>query len=526
LVSNAFYFAEAVGTGGCISATRTQINVTINTPAAPTNVSSTPACAGQAATATATGGAGNYVWFDAATGGNQLATGASYSSTVSGVAFVEATSGGCSSTRVSVTLSIIPAPAQAFVNGTPSACEGSSTTVTLGNSGSNTYNWYDAPTGGTLLATGFSFNTPALNANTTYYVETDSLGCLSSGRTAITVNVTPLPGAPILIASPSSSICAGQTTTLGVSGGGSANWYDAQTGGNLLSSNSAIFNTPALNSTTTYYAQSVVNGCASVNRSSITITVSSPALPTNPQTDTICDGQSATISAQGQGTLSWYSTATGGTALGTGNSFNTGNLFAGTVTFFVEDNVNGCVSGRLPIVVLVNTADNASFSYDSTSYCIGASANPVPTITGLTGGSFSANNGLSVNALTGEVNLAGASAGNYTISYTTNGNCPSTSTFNISLSVCTGLDQLAAAANYSLFPNPNQGNFYLNYSGEQKQVDLRIVDVLGRMVYSQNAVVLNGQAALNIETQGLIPGSYFVQVIEGQAISTLRMVVK
>lgn len=43
--------------------------------------------------------------------------------------------------------------------------------MTLSASGTGTLDWYDAPTGGTLVNTGTTFVTPVLGASTTYYVE-------------------------------------------------------------------------------------------------------------------------------------------------------------------------------------------------------------------------------------------------------------------------------------------------------------------------------------------------------------------
>ncbi len=58
-------------------------------------------------------------------------------------------------------------------------------------------NWFDASTGGNLVATGDTFVTPVLNTTTTYYVEATANGCTSEreGVTA-TVNNVPNPGTP------------------------------------------------------------------------------------------------------------------------------------------------------------------------------------------------------------------------------------------------------------------------------------------------------------------------------------------
>ena len=81
--------------------------------------------------------------------------------------------------------------------------------------------------------------------------------------------------------------------------------------------------------------------------------------------------------------------------------------------------------------LLVKAADNAGFAYPS-QICINANANPVATNVILPGGSFSVNNGASINALTGELDLSTTQAGTtYTVSYQTNGVCPSSDNKNI-----------------------------------------------------------------------------------------------
>src|SRR5690606_4988524 len=62
-----------------------------------------------------------------------------------------------------------------------------------------TFNWYDAPTGGNLLHTGPTFNTPVLVQDQVYYVEAATPdGLTSYVRTAVEVNVTVGPGSPDL----------------------------------------------------------------------------------------------------------------------------------------------------------------------------------------------------------------------------------------------------------------------------------------------------------------------------------------
>ncbi|TYP77040.1 Ig-like domain-containing protein [Aquimarina intermedia] len=83
-------------------------------------------------------------------------------------------------------------------------CEGASASlVATANPASLQLKWYDAIVGGNLLATvnsGESFDTPILNANTTFYVATSKSGCIEeSARQAVLVTVQANTLAPTLV---------------------------------------------------------------------------------------------------------------------------------------------------------------------------------------------------------------------------------------------------------------------------------------------------------------------------------------
>lgn len=98
------------------------------------------------------------------------------------------------------------------------------------------------------------------------------------------------------------------------------------------------------------------------------------------------------------------------------------------VDFTVID-VNGCTTS-VRDTGYINLPDNASFNYPATTYCIN-DANPSPTISGLPGGTFAGPTGC--NPISGVLDLITMGPGTHTITYTTNGPCPSTSTVNITI---------------------------------------------------------------------------------------------
>lgn len=105
-------------------------------------------------------------------------------------------------------------------------------------------------------------------------------------------------------------------------------------------------------------------------------------------------------------------------------------------TYIVANTIpaSGSCAGAVDTsIIVINASDNASFVYTSATYCT-SGTNPTPTITGLSGGVFSvAPNGLSLNSSTGTINLAASSLGTYTLSYSTNGMCPNTSSITMTI---------------------------------------------------------------------------------------------
>lgn len=147
----------------------------------------------------------------------------------------------------------------------------------------------------------------------------------------------------------------------------------------------------------------------------------------------ICEGEDAVLDISGNlnDAAYWaiYTGSCGGTLLGTTatSSFTVTPASPSTV-YFVRGE-GGCVTPGTcgSATIFITTADNASYSYSSSAYCVSGS-DPTPTITGLAGGTFSSTpSGLSINAATGLIDLSASSSNSYTVTYTTNGSCPSSS---------------------------------------------------------------------------------------------------
>ena len=298
-------------------------------------------------------------------------------------------------------------------------CNGESTTLTA--SGASTYVWNDGNTD----------NPRTVSPTTTTLFTatgTDSNGCTSSGGTTITVNAL-----PTVSISGTLTYCAGASTTLDAGAGfASYSWSSGET-------------TQTISATAGNYTVTVTdsNGCSNT---SAQVSVTELALPTVAISGTLsyCAGSNTTLTATaGLSSYLWSSGETTQSITATAGSY--------TVT---GTDANGCSTTSSSVTVTETPLDNAGFSYSASSY-EPTDADPTPTITGLTGGTFSAGSGLvfvdsgtNTGSSTGEIDLSASTVATHTITYDTTSSgssvCPNTSTQTVEIAVA------GIANNYSM----------------------------------------------------------------------------
>ncbi len=157
-------------------------------------------------------------------------------------------------------------------------------------------------------------------------------------------------------------------------------------------------------------------------------------------------------------------TVSGNEGSGTFSS-TTGLVFVSTSTG--EVNISSSTAGATYLItytdtnaatatfsLTINNLDSAAFAYSASSY-EPTDADPTPTITGLTGGTFSSTSGLvfvdsgtNTGSSTGQIDLSATTIASYTITYNTTSSgssvCPNTSTQSVEVAVA------GIANNYSI----------------------------------------------------------------------------
>ncbi len=220
-----------------------------------------------------------------------------------------------------------------------------------------------------------------------------------------------------------------------------------------------------------------------------------PPAPTNPVTQTICNGTTATISATVTGTIGWYDAATGGNWISAASSFTTPVLTA-NATYYAQDSSATCGKSikRTAITVTVNAA------IDNTTSLSGATITANQTSATYRWLDCNASNAV-VAGQTGQ-NYTLTANGSYAVEITV-GSCVDTSACVTIANV--GINEYSTQnGKLSVYPNPNNGTFTLQTksAGEYK-----IVNVLGQTIQTFK---LNATNNFSITIENLNVGIYFI----------------
>jgi gliding motility-associated-like protein/uncharacterized repeat protein (TIGR01451 family) len=223
--------------------------------------------------------------------------------------------------------------------------------------------WYNAPTGGTVVAPG----TPLASGITYYGVLTDAItGCQSSVRLAVTVTIGNAPTPSTVDATQDFCLINGPTVNNIQVNETGVIWYTAATGGTVVPNSTALVNG------TTYYGVLVdpATGCQSAVRLAVTVTVGTAPTPTTlDTTQDFCLLNNPTVAnlQVNEAGVIWFTTATGTTTVASNTPLVNGATYYGALL----DPVSGCTSGvRLAITVTVGNAPTPTTLDTTQDFCL------------------------------------------------------------------------------------------------------------------------------------------------------------
>lgn len=327
----------------CTAAATISVQV-VQTPSIAPTASPLIVCIGNSSTLTATG-ASNYTW----TGGSAVGNNSTYvvSPTNLGISTYtvrRANSTCTSSAQISVVTNSLPT---VFAIANPTlVC--ASNQVSLAVAGGQSYTWTSP--GNPPSVNAFTFGVGNANpivyppVNSVYTVAATDGTCVNTTTVAVATNPN-----PTLIVSPSStSLCAGQTVSLSVTGGNNYTWTSTSSSNTITTSSF----TDAPGQSSAYYVTGDNSfGCFS-QLTQVIVVYNNPTLTTQVASNRtlVCSGGNSTISVSGANTYTWSS----GTAAPSGTSVvvTSTNIASGPVIYTVTGATSstGCQSTKTVII--------------------------------------------------------------------------------------------------------------------------------------------------------------------------------
>jgi hypothetical protein len=456
---------------------------TISITATPTVNITSPSqtvCAGSSVTYSATGGT-TYNW---SSGGGTGAS-ATYTPTGMTVYTVTGTTSGCSGIRT----------ATAYVNASPAVAITGATAVCIGNSailtgnGASTYTWSTGPNTTTISV--------SPTVTTTYSVAaTGTNGCLGSSSRTVVVN-----SLPVLSVSGPTAICIGNSAILTGNGASTYTWSTGATTQTITTSPTVttVFSIVGTNT----------NGCSNTTTTSLVVN-SLPSITAASSSSAICAGQTVTLTASGGSTYTWNPGAITGNPIAFSPTTTTNYSVVGTGT-------NGCNNNGTSNVI-VNSLPVITASPSATMICTGQTA----TLTASGASTYTWNPGGTGTS----ISVSPTVTTTYSVTGTATTNCTNTSMLTLSVSACTGIEQVVNAGVYSIFPNPTTGKLTIQ-AGVTKStlIIAEVVDAAGKFVMKQNLNFDSSDTSETINIANLANGLYFVKLTNSNNVTeTIRIV--
>ncbi|PQJ12067.1 hypothetical protein CJD36_009775 [Flavipsychrobacter stenotrophus] len=439
----------------------------------------------------------------------------------------------CGTTTVTLTVNITTVPVVAAILGTATVCPGGTTTLHDGTPGGV---WSVSNTHATISTSGMVTGvTPG--TDTVYYTVTNACGAVSVSRL---VTVYGVPGADT-IAGPSVA-CIGMAITLTtVVPGGTwtvSNAHATVTGGVVTGITAGV--------DTIYYA--VTNACGSATTSKI-VTVHVSVVPmvtaaVSPN-DTLCGAAPATYTATpvNGGTAPYIEWRRNGVNIGAGLTLGdspadgdviscrmASNATCPTIDTVYSNNITMHVYPNVIPVVTVTVSPGDTIGY------IGQPVTFTATLTNCGSSPIYQwyENGTAIAGAT-SATYSTTAVGNDAFYCIADCNIPCAVAVSNHSNVVTlytghvGINTLhPSGVSFSLYPNPNNGNFTLigKTEGSNEPVTYEIIDMMGRILHSGSTQPMHSIIHEQVVTDSHIaPGQYILRVITGSGAEWIHFTV-
>lgn len=360
LTADTDLYIDAVAISGGCDSSAFRKHVDINAVAKPTlTVADTflLVCPGDSVQAIAQSSAGDVVWYDAATGGNELFRGNAitiYDNGGTQVVYAEATNDRCAGAeRQAYTITSTTDILVQLGDLSTAICDGADVTINAPNIANVTFTFWDAPLAGNQIGTGSSITILNLTQDTTFYVQIDQANCTNAINNRTEVNLTVTTPPTFDVVADVVYGCLDDSLSFEIDNPNAAftyNWYDDQ---GALVFTGEVFDFKLTADTMNFFAEVAEGLCPNPNLIELTAYRAEDQL--NPIVNggnpiLICVGDGVDITATSNITTGasymWFTDSVGGTLIDSDNNLQLNGPINADVSYWVQVQYqNICGSG-------------------------------------------------------------------------------------------------------------------------------------------------------------------------------------
>lgn len=223
----------------------------------------------------------------------------------------------------------------------------------------------------------------------------------------------------------------------------------------------------------------ICGNTSTANNMPLMFTVTSPPFEGSINDVIVCEAEEAIIQGDTALTYQFYTSA----GVEPSNLLSTGSSLVVTdqvainepTSFLVTQFIDGCESEAIRVTVTRLSTDIAAFELPDVVCLLPNISNPIAQLAPDANGNgfFSINNGGVIDSLSGEIDLSQMVAGTYTVTYTTIGNCPNSSSQTITL--VPDFSIAIATNNFNCLPDSDQFELSLSIIGEASDATYQII---------------------------------------------------
>jgi hypothetical protein len=421
---------------------------------------------------------------------------------VSGTYYIVASNAnGCSSAITPVVVTVNPAPVLSITNPAtvcfPATVDLTAAAVTAGSSSTGmTLSYFTNADATTALA-----SPAAVTTSGTYYIKliNDATTCSVISPVVVTIDVTSAP-----TGAATQTFCGTANLSQISVTGSNIRWFSAATGG--VEYPASIWTAVGLVNGVTYYASQTVNGCQSVPRLAVTVSISSTPSAPNAFAQTFCGSATVANLVPSGSSLVWYDGANSVTPLTNATSLATG-------TYYVSQMNGVCEGPRTAVAVTVNVTAAPTGAAAQDACATGTIADFV--VAGSTGATLT---WYATSTSTTAIPTTTAAVLNslYYVSQTVNG-CEGPRLEITATGPCLVNEEFDITS-FSYYPNPTRDIVNISYSKEITQI--KVFNMLGQQVIDTKV----NSTTTQVDLSRFATGTYFIEVTSDEVSKTVKVI--